>query len=123
MKYNWHVDYVYGGEMKSLIGKHSILIKLSRPLNFYSEEVENFYRKNNKPILAYFKRKQDKYSLLILIEKINHLVINDLNKNSNDEKEVIEVMRLLKKLKEDPKLREKKEFINKLKSKKGSGEI
>lgn len=121
MKYKWWVDYVYDGEMDSLIGKHTVKIKF-KPIDFYSEEVENFFSKKRRRVGAYFKLDKDKY-LIHYIKKVNYLMIQDLKKDSDDEKIVREVMRLLPLIKQDTKLRQKRELIKEIENRKGSGEI
>ncbi len=91
IKYEWYVDYVYDGQNESMIGNHNIRIKISPVLDCYSEEVEKNYEKYGRRVLAYYQKKGDNFSTPY-IQKVNHLVILDLKKNSDDKKIVEEVM-------------------------------
>ena len=122
IKYEWYVDYVYDGQNESMIGNHNIRIKISPVLDCYSEEVEKNYEKYGRRVLAYYQKKGDNFSTPY-IQKVNHLVISDLKKNSDDKKIVEEVMKLFPLIKEDKKLRGKRKLIKEIKSRKGRGEI
>lgn len=122
LKYKWFVDYVYNGEIKRLVGEHTIKIKLNTPIEFYSEEIEKFYLKYKKKVGAYYILKKDMYSISG-IKKVNHLYLSELKKDSNDKKLVNEIMKLLPLIKKDKRLREKIDLIEEIENRKGKGEI
>ena len=119
MKYKWKVDYVYSGEMKGLIGQHSVRISF-KAIDFYPEEVENYLKgKCRGSISAAFMKGflgTDIYC------KTNAIMVSGLNNNTDDEEIVKETMEAVAGIKEDKKLRTKKKLIKDLEEKHGAGD-
>ncbi len=123
MKYKWHVDYVYDGDIERLFGEHRIKITLSKPICFYSKEVIDFYYRHSKRVAANYSQPDKDIYVNEYLQKVNCLMLLDLKKDVNDEQEVEKVMRLLPLIMQDKKLREKKELIKDIKSRRGEGVI